>query len=342
MKAAHENFRLRPAAIADLPTLMYFAKKAGIGMSTLPADEAVMRAKINTSIKSFAKDITKPKDEVYLFLLEDVCKNTVVGCSSLIAKVGSDAPFYSYKISNYNIVNQDINVNKTVQTLLMVTDKQGTTEVCTLFLLPEYRKVGVGKLLSLGRFLWAADNLQRVSNVFIAEMRGIVSKNGDSPFWHAVGKYFTNLSYQAAEHFIAHGEKQFVSDLMPRYPIYADLLPKSAQHAIGKVRQPTKPALKLLLKEGFQFEHYVDIFDAGPTVEARIENIRTIAQSKVATVSKIVNRLSKPAALVCKTQGEFAGCIGAVQPENKGIKISSKTATLLNIDVGAQVRYVLK
>lgn len=67
---------------------------------------------------------------------------------------------------------------------------------------------------------------------------------------------------------------------MPKYPIYVSLLSKEAQAVIGKVHEKTRPALALLQSEGFSNTGYVDIFDAGPTVEAKVEHIRTVRSSR--------------------------------------------------------------
>ena len=42
----------------------------------------------------------------------------------------------------------------------------------------------------------------------------------------------------------------------------------------------TVPALRLLEAEGFSRRGYIDIFDAGPTVEAELKQIRTIRDSQ--------------------------------------------------------------
>ena len=51
---------------------------------------------------------------------------------------------------------------------------------------------------------------------------------------------------------------------MPRYPVYANLLPDSARAVIGEVHDDTRAARAMLEQEGFRYEGYVDIFDAGP------------------------------------------------------------------------------
>jgi arginine N-succinyltransferase len=75
------------------------------------------------------------------------------------------------------------------------------------------------------------------------------------------------------------GNKAFIAELMPKYPIYLPMLPESARSVIGGVHDNTAPALKMLQAEGFNFNGLVDIFDGGPVVEAFVHNIRTVRES---------------------------------------------------------------
>src|SRR3954469_21779903 len=68
---------------------------------------------------------------------------------------------------------------------------------------------------------------------------------------------------------------------MPRHPVYTVLLPEAARKVIGEVHADTRPARSLLEAEGFRYEGYVDIFDAGPTVEAYRDNIRVVRESRI-------------------------------------------------------------
>ncbi len=45
------------------------------------------------------------------------------------------------------------------------------------------------------------------------------------------------------------------------------------------VHDNTRPALKMLQAEGFNFNGMVDIFDGGPVVEAFVHNIRTVREA---------------------------------------------------------------
>ncbi len=49
---------------------------------------------------------------------------------------------------------------------------------------------------------------------------------------------------------------------------------------IGRVHPNTEPALAMLKAEGFSYQGYVDIFDAGPAIEAETDKIRAIAESQ--------------------------------------------------------------
>jgi arginine N-succinyltransferase len=92
------------------------------------------------------------------------------------------------------------------------------------------------------------------------------------------------MEYSTADYLTGIGQKSFVAELMPRYPVYANLLPDSARAVIGEVHDDTRAARAMLEQEGFRYEGYVDIFDAGPTVECFRDDIRAIRRSAVLPV----------------------------------------------------------
>jgi len=116
----------------------------------------------------------------------------------------------------------------------------------------------------------------RFAQTVIAEMRGVSDESGSSPFWQWLEEHFFSMDFPTADYLTGIGQKVFIAELMPKYPIYVNLLSKDAQAVIGKVHDNTRPAIELLKSEGFTFNGYVDIFDAGPTVEAKVDNIATI------------------------------------------------------------------
>jgi len=110
-------------------------------------------------------------------------------------------------------------------------------------------------------------------------MRGVSDENGNSPFWKWLEEHFFSMDFPTADYLTGIGQKVFIAELMPKYPIYVNLLSKDAQAVIGQVHNNTRPAIELLKSEGFTFNGYVDIFDAGPTVEAKVDNIATVRNS---------------------------------------------------------------
>jgi arginine N-succinyltransferase len=62
------------------------------------------------------------------------------------------------------------------------------------------------------------------------------------------------------------------------------LLPDEAQEAMGQVHPRAQITFDILMREGFETDHYIDIFDGGPTLHARVSGIRSIAQSRVVPV----------------------------------------------------------
>ena len=93
------------------------------------------------------------------------------------------------------------------------------------------------------------------------------------------------MEYSTADYLTGIGQKSFVAELMPHHPVYVNLLPEAARAAIGEVHSDTEPARKLLEQEGFRYEGYVDIFDAGPTLECFRDDIDAVRRSAVFPVS---------------------------------------------------------
>lgn len=331
---------LRSAKKQDLKYIYSLAQRSGFGLTTLPADKAILGKRLEWSTESFHKTVTEPNGEYYLFVLEDPESGKVVGTSAVEASVGHDIPFYSYKLSKRTRICHSLNIRTDYEVLSLVNDKQGASEICTLFLDPDYRHSSHGLLLSRSRFLFIANNPLRFAPMVIAEMRGISDEHGRSPFWDAAGSHFFNMSFAEADRLTISTNKQFIADLMPRNPVYVKLLNPEAQKIIGKPHASTVPAMNILLREGFRYNQYVDIFDAGPTIEAPRNSIRTIAASQVMTVKNVSDDVSSQRFLISNTELNFRATICQII-FNEGQKtciLSKKSAELLQVSCGDTVR----
>jgi arginine N-succinyltransferase len=120
----------------------------------------------------------------------------------------------------------------------------------------------------------------RFGDKVLAELRGVVDNDGQSPFWECLGRHFFRMEFTEADRLSATTDNQFILDLMPKYPIYVDLLPPEAREVIGRCHSDGVGAYKLLQWEGFEFDRTVDIFDGGPLVTVQRRHIRTIQESR--------------------------------------------------------------
>ena len=274
---------IRPCQMSDLDDLMVLSRAVGRGMTSMPADEAAWLSKIEATTRSFSAQGAEDAMGTYFMVLEDPASGRVVGTTAIYTGIGLDRPFYSYKVSTLVSSSSDLAVTRQARVLSMVNDYTGATEVGSLFVLPEYRKPGVGQFLSRARFLTMADFPERFGETVMAELRGWQDENGNSPLWQHLGSQFFGIEFQDAVNTEALKGTQFISDLMPKYPIYVDLLPPEAREVIGRCHVEGIGAMKLLEWEGFRFERVVDIFDGGPQVSTQRKNIRTICESHVVT-----------------------------------------------------------
>jgi len=270
---------IRPIQSSDYDALHRIAVESGHGFTSLPVNEKLLKSRISNSESSFVKDVTQPGNEGYLFVMEDTATGEVVGTTGIEAAVGLDDAFYHYHLGKVVHNSRELNIYNTVETLTLCNDYTGASEICTLFLSESHRKDGNGRFLSRCRFLFIAEHPERFADTVIAEMRGVSDEQGSSPFWQWLEEHFFSLDFPTVDYLTGIGKKVFIAELMPKYPIYVNLLSKEAQQVINKVHNKTVPALRLLEAEGFSRRGYVDIFDGGPTVEASRSTIKTVRES---------------------------------------------------------------
>lgn len=345
-------FIVRPIQHNDFAGLKRIAVESGHGFTSLPEDDARLKDKIAHSVASTENDWQQRGEDSYLFVLENLATGEIVGTTGIEASVGLSVPLYHYRKSQIVHRSNALNVQKNIETLTVCTDYVGTTEICTLYLDKAFRKNKLGRFLSKVRFMFMADHQARFSDTVIAEMRGVADENGIPPFWHWLQENFFGIEFSQADHLVGTGKKDFIADLMPKYPIYLNTLTAEAKAVIGHVHENTKPALELLRAEGFEHRGYVDLFDAGPTVETKLKHITSITKSFLAEV-QVDETIADEAefarekttlALSNLAIKEFRACLSqTVQLSSKGeadkiVHISPKMADLLRVSAGEQLR----
>jgi arginine N-succinyltransferase len=334
------DFVLRPVDDGDLRGLKLLAESIKDGMTSLPPEESALEDRIHHSLRSFDHRVKSAGADHYLFVLEELATHQVAGTSGIIARVGGFDPFYTYEVRKERFAHPPLAIDKHMDVLHLKLDHKGPSELCSLCLRPEFRKSGLGILLSLSRFLFMATFPKRFDERVIAELRGFSNSASLSPFWEALGRHFFHQTFAEADFLSGIGQKDFIRDLMPKYPIYVAMLPPEAQAVIGKVHRDAEPALKILLAQGFQRLSEVDIFDAGPLVSAQRREIRTVQESRFAVVGKIHPLRAEDLNLVANASLNFRACLAPVEPlGDDTVAIDSHTAGRLQIQLGDRVVY---
>ena len=323
----------------DLEGLLALATQVGGGMTTLKPDRKMLGDRVAVACASFAEKIAPPQRD-YLFVMEDTANARLVGVCAIKSAVGLDEPFYNYRIGTLVHSSNELKVFSRMETLYLSNDLTGSAELCSLFLHPEYRSGTNGKLLSKSRFLFIAQFPHLFSEKLIAEMRGFQRADGSSPFWDSLGRHFFKMDFNRADDLSSLGKKSFIAELMPRHPLYVDYLPPEAQEVIGLVHVATAPARHLLEQEGLYYEGYVDIFDAGPVLQARVSALRALRESALAIVDTAQqDAANESPVLVSNTvMRDFRIIAAPAHPEQGRIALAAGDLDLLACKAGDPVR----
>ncbi|QJP95042.1 arginine N-succinyltransferase [Pseudomonas fluorescens] len=275
---------LRPVEPTDLPQLQQLARDSLVGVTSLPDDREHLSGKIAASCASFDSQASGQGPENYFFVLEDLDKRRLVGCSEILATAGYNEPFYSLRNRHFTSASRELNIEHGVPALSLCHDLSGHTLLRGFHIDAALVRTPFSELLSRARLLFIAAHAQRFAEAVITEIVGYSDENGHSPFWDALGKHFFDLPYVEAERLCGLQSRTFLAELMPQYPIYVPMLPQAAQDCIGRIHPDGQEAFDILEREGFETNSYIDLFDAGPTLYARTANVRSIASSRIATV----------------------------------------------------------
>ncbi len=316
------SFRVRPATGEDFRAIYQMAKLTGGGFTNLPADRGTLVAKLDRSDKSFGRKEDCQAADLYVFVLEDPKREKIRGTCQVFGQVGVVQPFYSYHVSTLTQTSPELGKTFRNQMLSLTTDLEGSSEVGGLFLHPEMRASGLGAL---------------------AELRGVMDEAGNAPFWDGLAGRFFGMTFPEADEFNAVHGTRFIADLMPKTPIYIDLLADGAKAVMGQPHPSGRAALRMLEAEGFTFDRYIDIFDGGPTVTAPTDQIRTIREARSETIAEIGEPGPAKMLVASGSLMDFrAACASVKRLSKKGVCIDREAAELLEVEVGDRVVMVPK
>lgn len=339
------TYIIRSARADDLQALYEMAKSTGGGFTNLPPDRKSLTAKLDRAAAAFSRSNDEIADDLFVFVLENTATGDVRGTCQIFSQVGQKWPFYSYRMGVLTQHSVELGRTFRAEMLSLTTDLEGSTEVGGLYLHQGERAGGLGMLIARSRYLFIRNHRARFSDKTLAELRGVIDEAGGSPFWDGVAGRFFGMNFQQADEFNAVHGNQFIADLMPKHPVYTAMLPETARAVIGIPHPTGRAAMRMLELEGFAWENYIDIFDGGPTMTARTDQIRSVREAKDALITKVDNHLGDHKAgekmlLACGRLDEFRAAYGWLSENAEGIAIDPQAAALLRVQPGDRLTYV--
>lgn len=330
---------IRPVRPEDFDQLRAFARVTGGGMTNLPDDDDALRERIAHAVHSFSRGATKPGPEVYMTVLEEDGK--ILGTAGVFSSIGLKEGFINYKLIDEVHYSEELGRRTRRSVLMPSHDFTECAEVGMLFVSPEARRGGFGKLLSRSRYLFIAQKPEIIADHICAELRGWRGPNGEQPFWESVGRHFFEMDFVDADlHNATHGN-QFIQDLMPRHPVYTVFLSPEARACIGRPHDSAKAAYDMLTDEGFEWDQYIDIFDGGPLVDAKTSQIRTIRESRLRRLIATGDVSTGETTLMAAGAVSTFRCVREkAQFDGDGLIVSKEAAKALNVKAGDSVRCV--
>src|SRR5215468_2439762 len=309
-------FLIREANPSDLDQLTAVARH--LDTVNLPNDPQVLARLLDLSRRSFDASVPVFERE-YIFVLEDVAAQRLVGTSMVHAQHGTrKAPHIFFEVLVDERYSETLDRHFVHQCLRIGYNYSGPTEIGGLILVPEYR--GRDEVLS--------------------ELLPPLEPDGTSRLWEHLGRHFTGLTYQEADR-LSKDNKEFIRTLFPQGLIYKALLPDDVQEAIGVVGAQTRGVEKMLRAIGLTYAERIDPFDGGPHFHARTDEVTLVKATRRGRVVAGEAEDGKPA-IVSVERGEAPHFL-AVSTRASGtgeVALPESARRALGVSAGDEVGFV--
>ena len=170
---------MRAVREEDFDEIHQLAQLTGGGMTNLPMNRDALRARIDFALESFRRNATAPDGSVYMLVLEKDGK--VAGTSALFSAIGLESGFVNYRINTMFHFSEQLGKRVARRLLVPTHDFTGASEVGSLFVSPNARGGGFGKLLARSRYMFIAQSPEIFADQICAELRGIQRINNGEP-----------------------------------------------------------------------------------------------------------------------------------------------------------------
>lgn len=273
---------VRPVEVSDIAALESLAAVASPGVHTLPKTHAAITRAVERSIASFATTVMFPSEESYMLVLQSTQDQSIAGTAAISAAAGSNGTYFAFRNDVMQQVSRDLNISHNVHALTLCSELTSHSQLSGFFVRGSSTDSPEAALLSRARLLFAAIMPQRFGDYFFVALAGVTDSQGQSPFWEALGRKFFQMDFMEAERVIEGARNRtLIVELMPHYPVYVPLLPGDAQAVMGQIHPASELPFRLLTEEGFEPDHYIDIFDGGPILQAHKHALRSFSASQL-------------------------------------------------------------
>lgn len=332
----------RLSRISDLAEIERLAAASPVGAMALPTEASRLAEILEMSEASMAEDVSFSGEERYFFVMEDTRTGRLAGCSSIIASAGFSEPFYTFRNEMFVHASRELALHNRIHVLSLCHDLTGHSLLAGFYMDPAFQQAPWIELNARGRLLFMASHPQRFADSTSVEIAGVSDEQGNAPFWDALGRHFFAVSYSEAEQIGSSRGRSFLAELMPGYPIYVPMLSDAAQEVIGQVHPSAQAVFAVLMREGFETDNYVDIFDGGPVVHARTSELHSTRNSQLVQVEVGTPAQPNGSWLVANQQlGNFrAACLDLARAADEILVLSQRDADVLQVSTGDYLRLV--
>lgn len=334
-------YEIRGATLGDEEQILSIARH--LNTVNLPHDREGVQQILQSSQESFSGKLD-PNRRQYVFVLVDRSKDTIIGTSMIFGQLGrKDAPYIYLDVIDEERYSATLDKHFKHTVLSIGYSYSGPTEIGGLVLHPDYRRVPerLGTFLSYVRFLFLKMHREAFRDEVLAELLPPLEADGTSHLWDALGRHFTDLTYEEADK-LSRKNKEFIRGLFPEGSIYASLLSQNAQQVIGKVGAQTRGVEKLLRRIGFRYAERVDPFDGGPHFTAPTDEVTLVKATQHLNIRQLLptgTRVGRRGlvAIEAKEAPWFRAVLSPLTSVEDGAAIGANEAAALGAQLGDEV-----
>lgn len=325
---------------SDIDEVYKLALEAHAGVTSLPKNRDLIRKKIESALSSFSS-LKEKKQEgaLYLFVLENKLTNELAGVSGIKSGGGKEIPLHHYTIQE-EVRDEPKELFGALQkTRVLIPEKSRTpyTELCSLFLQRKERKSGIGRLLSLARFLFIKEHPALFEREIKASLRGVFDDKDLSPFYENVGRKFVDLDYERFVDLVRH-DPSLILAAIPSFPLTIELLVPEAKNAVGIPHHNTMPAKHMLESQGFVFGNEVDLLDAGPLLKGPLQGMKPWIHATKSTLSEQPLASQGKEFIMARFSPTFKATLTRLEAHEE-LKAPEEALRLLQLERGQQVLF---